>query len=92
MILMTSVAFLTLIGSVLAASRITWSFARDEALTLSRLVKKINKKQGVPILALCFNAFWIGIIGFIYLGSSTGIYAFFFRPLIYEDEAESRRF
>lgn len=72
MALMTSVAFLTLIGSVLAASKITWSLARDEALILSKFVKKIDRKQGVPVLALCFNALWIGIIGCIYLGSSTG--------------------
>lgn len=74
MVLMTSVAFLTLIGSVLAASRITWSFARDEALVFSRFVKMINPKQGVPIFALCFNAFWISAIGCIYLGSTTGSY------------------
>ncbi len=72
MVLMTSVAFLTLIGSVLAASRITWSFARDEALVFSGFVKKINHKQDVPIFALCFNAFWISAIGCIYLGSTTG--------------------
>ena len=74
MVLMTGVAFLTLIGSVLAASRITWSFARDEALVFSNSVKKIDRKQGVPLAALCFNAFWISAIGCIYLGSTTGSY------------------
>lgn len=74
MVLMTAVAFLTLIGSTLAASRITWSFARDDALVFSKFVKKIDRKQGVPIFALCFNAFWMGAIGCIYLGSTTGSY------------------
>ena len=72
MVLLTSVAFLTLLGSVLAASRITWAFARDEALILSRFVKKIDRRQGVPVWALCFNAFWILAIGCIYLGSTRG--------------------
>ena len=74
MVLMTSVAFLTLIGSILAASKMTWSFARDEVLVFSRFVKKIDQRQGVPLAALCFNAFWISAIGCIYLGSTTGNY------------------
>ena len=74
MVLMTAVAFLTLIGSTLAASRITWSFARDEALIFSKFIKKIDHKQGVPMFALYFNAFWIGAIGCIHLGSTTGSY------------------
>ena len=72
MVLMTGVALLTLIGSILAASRITWSFARDEALVFSKFVKQIDRKQGVPALALCFNAFWISALGCVYLGSTTG--------------------
>ena len=72
MALLTSVTALIFIGSVLAASRITWSLARDEAIIFSKYIKKIDPKQGVPIWALCFNAFWILAIGCIYLGSTTG--------------------
>ncbi|KAL9122703.1 MAG: hypothetical protein Q9187_000741 [Circinaria calcarea] len=72
MVLMTSVAFLTLLGSVLAASRITWAFARDDALIWSKYIKKIDPKRDVPVWALLFNALWILIIGCIYLGSTTG--------------------
>jgi len=72
MVLMICVAFLTLLGSVLAASRITWAFARDEALIFARFIKKIDRKQGVPLYALLFNSFWILALGCIFLASTTG--------------------
>ena len=71
MVLMTVVAFLTLIGSTPSASRITWSFARDEALIFSKFIKKIDQKQGVPIDALYFQRildrrYWVHLPGVYY--------------------------
>ena len=77
---MASVAFLTLIGSVLAASKITWSLARDEAVLWSKSVKKIDPKLAVPVWALCLNAFWILVLGCIYLASTTGNTSLFSSP------------
>ena len=69
---MTVAAFIASIGSVQTSSRLTWSFARDDAMILSRLIKRTNDKLGVPVWALLFNAFWLFIIGCVYLASSSG--------------------
>ncbi|KAG9199199.1 hypothetical protein G6514_008946 [Epicoccum nigrum] len=58
------------------ASRLTWSFARDDALFGSRWLGKINEKQQVPIAALLFNFVIMFTIGCIYLGSTSAFNAF----------------
>ena len=69
---MTLAGFIAAIGSVQTSSRLTWSFARDDALLFSQHLKKMDPKLGVPLWALLFNAFWLFIIGCIYLASSYG--------------------
>lgn len=69
---MTVAAFIASIGSVQTGSRLTWSFARDDAIILSQYIKRTNDKLGVPVWALLFNAFWLLVIGCVYLVSSTG--------------------
>ena len=69
---MTVAAFIASIGSVQTSSRLTWSFARDDAMVLSSFIKRTNDKLGVPVWALLFNAFWLSIVGCIYLASSSG--------------------
>lgn len=69
---MTVAAFIASIGSVQASSRLTWSLARDDAIVLSSFIKRTNDKLGVPVWALLFSAFWLTIIGFVYLVSSSG--------------------
>ena len=69
---MTVAAFIASIGSVQTSSRLTWSFARDDAMILSSLIKRTNDQLGVPVWALLFNAFWLFIIGCVYLASSSG--------------------
>ena len=59
MALFTGVGLLTVIGGVSTASRLTWSFARDDALIWSTFVKKIDPKQQIPVNALAYNAVWI---------------------------------
>lgn len=58
------------------SSRLTWAFARDNALIGSRFLGKIDPTLKVPVWALVANAFVIFIIGCIYLGSSTAFNAF----------------
>lgn len=72
MVLMVSVALLTLLGSDMAASRITWAMARDDALVFSHFIKRIDRTHGTPIWAYVFNGFWVMAMGCIYLGSTTG--------------------
>jgi len=69
---MTVAAFIASTGSVQTSSRLTWSFARDDAMVLSSFIKRTNDKLGVPVWALLFNAFWLSIIGCVYLASSSG--------------------
>ncbi|KAH6632978.1 amino acid/polyamine transporter I [Boeremia exigua] len=64
------------------ASRLTWSFARDDALFGSRWLGKINERQQVPIAALLFNFAIMFIIGCIYLGSTSAFNAFIGTGLI----------
>jgi choline transport protein len=75
------VVFLLLTGvfalnaSQQTASRLTWSFARDDALVFSKFIGRIHKGLGVPVYALIFNAVIVFIIGCIYLGSTTAFSA-----------------
>lgn len=57
-------------------SRLTWSFARDNALLGSKYLSKVDSNLKVPVWALIANAAVIFIIGCIYLGSSTAFNAF----------------
>jgi choline transport protein len=52
------------------SSRMTFAFARDGGLPVSRLWWKIDPKLGVPMNALYLNVFIVVIFGCIYLGST----------------------
>jgi len=73
MALFTGVGLLTVVGSVSTASRLTWSFARDDALLWSKFVKKIDAKQQVSVNAMIYNAVWIAVLGAVYVASTTGM-------------------
>ena len=72
MALMTLAAFIAAIGSVQTSSRLTWSLARDDGLIFSKYIKRINNRLGVPVWALLFNAFWLFVVGCVYLASTYG--------------------
>ena len=69
---MTVAAFIASIGSVQSSSRLTWSFARDDAMIFSSYIKLANDQFGCPVWALLFNAFWLFVLGCVYLVSSSG--------------------
>ena len=69
---MMAAAFVASIGSVQTSSRLTWSLARDDAIVLSRWIKRTNDGLGVPVWALLFNGFWLSIVGCVHLVSSSG--------------------
>lgn len=54
------------------ASRLTWSFARDNALYYSSRLVKVHPSLNVPILALILNGILVGLVGIIYVISTTG--------------------
>jgi choline transport protein len=52
------------------SSRMTFAFARDGGLPVSRLWWKVDSRLGVPMNALYLNVFIVVIFGCIYLGST----------------------
>jgi choline transport protein len=82
MVLLLLAAVFALNATHQTASRLTWSFARDDALFGSRWLGKVNEKQQVPIAALIFNFAIMFIIGCIYLGSTSAFNAFIGTGLI----------
>ncbi|KAJ5342271.1 hypothetical protein N7541_011395 [Penicillium brevicompactum] len=73
--LLVLIAFFALNGCQQTASRLTWAFARDDALAFSKHLGIINPRFQVPIYALCANSAVVFIIGCIYLASSTAFNA-----------------
>ena len=72
MVLLILIGFFALNGAQQTASRLTWSFARDNALIFSDYIGRIDPQLGVPVWALVFNAFVVFVLGCVFLGSSTG--------------------
>ncbi|TDZ31462.1 Choline transport protein [Colletotrichum spinosum] len=62
-------------GALQTASRLTWSFARDDAVAFSPFLRKVNGRLGVPVNALLVNSALVGVLGFVFLGSSTAFNA-----------------
>lgn len=57
-------------------ARLTWAFARDNALMASKYLGRVDERLQVPAWALLANAFVILVIGCIFLGSTTAFNAF----------------
>lgn len=64
------------------ASRLTWSFARDNAVIGSKYLGRIHTGLNVPIWSLLANNSVVFIIGCIFLGSSTAFNAILSTGLI----------
>ena len=69
------IAFFALNGCQQTASRLTWAFARDDALILSKYFNRIHTNLQVPVYALLANSSVVFIIGCIYLASTTAFNA-----------------
>ena len=64
-------------GSMVAASRVTFAYARDDCFPLSRIWKKVNRHTSTPVNAVWFNQA-IGILMlFLIFGGSIAIGALF---------------
>ncbi|KAH8429663.1 putative choline transport protein [Aspergillus melleus] len=53
------------------ASRLTWSFARDDALFYSHRLAHVSPTLGVPVYALILNGVIVLLVGIVYVASST---------------------
>ena len=58
-------------GITTAASRMTWSFARDNGMPLSIFLSKVDPRTRVPIVAVGVVTFLAALLTLIYIGSST---------------------
>ncbi|KAL4809401.1 amino acid/polyamine transporter I [Aspergillus unguis] len=64
------------IGSLTAASRCTYAFARDGAIPGFRLWRKVNKRLDVPVWAIILSSTVICLLGLIYFGSTAAFNSF----------------
>ncbi|KPM37120.1 hypothetical protein AK830_g9451 [Neonectria ditissima] len=64
-----------IIGCHQTASRLTYAFARDNAIVLSPKLATMSDRYGVPIYALLANGVVVAVIGFVYLGSTSAFNA-----------------
>ncbi|RGP63738.1 choline transport [Fusarium sporotrichioides] len=55
------------------ASRLTWSFARDDAILLSKYLKLVHPRLHMPVYALLLNFVFCVIAGALYPASSSGM-------------------
>jgi choline transport protein len=58
------------IGITTTASRMTWSFARDNGLPMSRLLSKVSPRTKVPVWATLAVTAIAALLTLIYIGSS----------------------
>lgn len=67
--------FLCACGCTISAhtwqARLCWSFSRDNGLPFSKYLSTIDPNLGVPLNAHLFSAFWVAVLGCLYMASST---------------------
>ena len=71
------VQFFTGASAMLANARMTYAFARDEALPFSNFWSKVNNVTGTPVNAVWFVTFFCGCLNLIGIGSTETITAIF---------------
>jgi amino acid permease (GABA permease) len=64
------------IGSLTAASRCTYAFARDGAIPGFKLWRRVNKKLNVPVWSIILSSTVIALLGLIYFGSTAAFTSF----------------
>lgn len=69
--LLTVTGFGCLIACHTWSSRICWSFSRDKGFPGHQLWSKVNPTLDVPFMGHCVSCFIVGLLGLLYLGSST---------------------
>lgn len=58
-------------GIITTASRMTWSFARDNGTPFSRIIAKVDRRTKVPIVAVGVVTGFACLLTLIYIGSYT---------------------
>lgn len=52
-------------------ARLLWSFSRDRGMPGSHIWSYVHPKLGVPLNAHAMSCAWVGLLGLLYLGSTT---------------------
>ncbi|KAF2774303.1 amino acid transporter [Teratosphaeria nubilosa] len=79
------------IGITTTASRMAWSFARDQGVPLSRFLSRVSPRSNVPVNAVLMTTGLAALLTLIYIGSAaafndvisltvTGFYGSYFLP------------
>ncbi|XP_014552009.1 hypothetical protein COCVIDRAFT_111346 [Bipolaris victoriae FI3] len=63
--------FCSAMGCLAAASRMTWSFARDRGLPFSRALSMIDKRSTIPVISILIVTLFAALLALINIGSST---------------------
>lgn len=69
------ISLFAITGAQQTASRLTWCFARDDAVVFSKHMSQIHAKWDVPVCALLVNCGCVFLLGCINLGSTTAFNA-----------------
>lgn len=64
------------VGSITAASRCTYAFARDRAMPGHRIWGKVDKRLDVPLWAICLTTAINCLLSCVYFGSSAAFNSF----------------
>lgn len=75
LVVLNTITLFAISGAIQTASRLTWSFARDDAVVLAPYLSRIHPKWGVPVWSLIANSACVFVLGCVYLGSSTAFNA-----------------
>ncbi|RMJ08802.1 hypothetical protein CDV36_011599 [Fusarium kuroshium] len=71
-VLMASLATIPLLAS---AGRVMWAFARDQGLPFSETLSRLEKKRGIPTVAIVVTTVLLMLLGLINIGSTTAFNA-----------------
>ncbi|KAL3427613.1 polyamine transporter tpo5 [Phlyctema vagabunda] len=74
--LILGILFFAGVGSLTAASRCTYAFARDGAIPGSGLWSRVNKRFDIPLWGLVLSTVVDMVLGCIYFGSTSAFNAF----------------
>ncbi|KAE8146793.1 amino acid transporter [Aspergillus avenaceus] len=69
-------SFIALNGVHQTTSRLTWSFARDDALFFSSFLGRISPAYHVPVYAILLDGLAVLLVGVVYVCSSTAFNSF----------------
>lgn len=74
--LILGILFFAGVGSLTAASRCTYAFARDGAIPGSRIWARVDKRFDIPLMGLILSTVIDMVLGCIYFGSTAAFNAF----------------